>query len=116
MLFPYPHFLFLRKSDLLAAGFAGAAILLLGFSLALGSVLARKISTSCNCFGVSQKNISSWDLLRNTGLIGCALGGLALTLAAPSTLGWLESGLMAASALFFVLIWVHMGEIVAVFK
>ncbi len=116
MLFPYPHFLSPWKSDLLAAGFAGAAILLLGFTFALGSVLARKIATDCNCFGASQKNISSWELLRNSGLIICALCGLALSLISIPTLGLLDSALMAAFALVSVTLWLQVPEIVAVFR
>lgn len=96
-------------------GFLLAALMLAGFSLALASVLARKISTSCNCFGSTEKLVSPYDLLRNAGLITCSAGGLIFSLAPTPWLGWLENGLMAVTALAFVLAWVQVGEIVTLF-
>lgn len=97
-------------------GFLLAALMLLGFSAALVSLLRRRIQTACRCFGASEKPVSRDEIVRNAGLILCALGGLTLSLAAPSPLGWLESGLMGAAALVFVLGWGQVGELVAVFR
>ncbi|MFZ6026954.1 MAG: MauE/DoxX family redox-associated membrane protein [Chloroflexota bacterium] len=97
-------------------GFLLAALMLLAFCGALASVLLREIDTSCNCFGSSEKPVSRWDLVRNAGLIGCALVGLTLTFTTPPPPGWLESVLMFAAALVFVLVWVQVREIVALFQ
>ncbi|NOK58001.1 MAG: hypothetical protein GFH27_549287n305 [Chloroflexi bacterium AL-W] len=59
--------------------FSLAAILLLIFSVALTTVLLRGIQTSCNCFGSSTNPISYADLVRNAGLLLCAVGGAYLT-------------------------------------
>jgi hypothetical protein len=102
----------------LLPGFGLALLLLLLFSAALASVIARSISTSCNCFGTSEKVVTRTDLWRNAGLILCALGGCAglsweggaqetLSLAA-----WVVTGL---GALVFVLVWLQLQEIVSLF-
>ncbi|MFZ6026976.1 MAG: MauE/DoxX family redox-associated membrane protein [Chloroflexota bacterium] len=97
-------------------GFLLAVLLLLAFCAALVSVLWRKIDTSCNCFGASQKPVSPWDLVRNAGLIVCVLAGQALAPLAPPWPGYLESGLMFVAALVFVPVWVQVEEIVALFR
>src|SRR5579885_845280 len=63
---------------LLLPGFALALLLLTLFSGALLSVLARGISTSCNCFGPDQREVSFADLWRNLGFFLCALGGCTI--------------------------------------
>lgn len=109
----------LAGGPFVAWGFLLAALLLLAFCAALASVLLRKIDTSCNCFGASQKPVSPWDLLRNAGLIACALGGCGLQFSRGSVLvalGWLDWGLAAVAALIFVAVWVQVAEIVALFQ
>jgi hypothetical protein len=103
---------------LLKTGFLLAAMLLLIFCGALLSALARKIDTSCHCFGASEKPVSAADIWRNVGLIFCALGGyevLAWTKENQATLGiiaWIFIGLAAS---VFVLIWIQLGEILQLF-
>lgn len=105
-------------NSFLLPGFGLALLLLLIFSSALASVIARNIPTSCNCFGTSEKEITRTDLWRNAGLILCALGGCAdlsweggaqetLSLAA-----WVMTGL---AALAFVIVWLQLQEIVSLF-
>src|ERR1700737_4006721 len=61
--------------SLLLSGFVLATLLLLIFCGALASVLARRLQTACNCFGSSEKNVSSADIWRNLGFILCASVG-----------------------------------------
>lgn len=61
----------------LAMGLILACLLLFIFSIALASVLLRRIRTTCNCFGASGDTVSVYDIGRNVVLIGCALLGLA---------------------------------------
>ena len=79
----------------------GLAIsLLVLFIYALHSVLQRKIQTSCNCFGMSEQKVSSYDIWRNTAIILIAgLGLISLVLnTQPShmdILKWLLSSIVA---------------------
>ena len=95
-------------------GFVLAALLLALFSGALFSVLQRKLEVSCGCFGASEQQVSYYDIVRNSGFIVCAIGGvwLATTTALP---GW-ETFLLAGSAIAFVLIWTHLRDIVGVLQ
>ncbi len=61
---------------LLPIGFVIAAILLALFTGALSLALARHLKVSCNCFSSSQKTVSPYDVVRNSGLILCCLSGL----------------------------------------
>lgn len=56
-----------------AAG--GAALLLGGFTVAVGSAYFRRINIDCGCFGTGGGPITLFTLLRNLGLLGvaCAL-------------------------------------------
>lgn len=97
----------------LGPGFGVAAVLLLVFSAVLGSALARKLETPCNCLGPTEKPISRYDLWRNGGFILCALMGLVI-LALPgrgpvnlSLVEWVLVGLVAA---VFVAVWTQIGE------
>lgn len=110
-------FVFIGGS-LLAIGFSLAAFLLFLFCIALISVLARGIHTSCNCFGTSTKQISRFDIWRNVGFILCALGGygsLAWTKGTPGNTSPLVWGLIGLGAVAFVVIWIQLGEIVQLF-
>lgn len=69
--------LLILGDQFLTAGLILACMLLVVFSIALASVLLRKIQTTCNCFGASGDTVSVYDIGRNIVLIGCALLGLA---------------------------------------
>lgn len=60
----------------LIAGFGLAAGLLLLFSVVLIAALRRRATVSCNCFGASDRPISSHDLARNGALLACCVAGL----------------------------------------
>jgi hypothetical protein len=104
---------------LLAPGFVGAAALLLAFSGALARVLLRKRSVSCSCFGASRRPVVPADIWRNGGLICCALGGYQATRATSGLaprLAALDMALIGLAALAFVAIWLHIAEIVQLFR
>jgi hypothetical protein len=101
-------------NSFLFAGFALAACLLLIFSIALASVLARNMRTSCNCFGSTTKQVSPFDVWRNAGFILCALGGCGLLTAskgAQTSLGLVEVSLVGLGAAVFVAVWTQLSEI-----
>jgi uncharacterized membrane protein YphA (DoxX/SURF4 family) len=103
---------------LLLFGFALAIFLLLIFCVALISVLARQIQTSCNCFGPSEKPVRVTDVWRNLGFILCAFGGwatLAWTRRSPESLGVVEWLLIGICACIFVLLCTQLGEITKLF-
>ena len=111
--------LMIAGGSFLLPGFVLAIALLTMFCGALASVLVRKLHTSCNCFGPSEKPVTVSDLWRNLGFIGCALGGcvtqtwLRETDATVSWLAWIPISL---GALVFVIIWVQVGEIAQLFR
>lgn len=80
-----------------------ALLMLVAFSVALGAVLARGIQTSCNCFGPNQQNISFYEIVRNSGFIGCTFAGwwTGDTSITPNFAEW---SLVGTCALLFVLI------------
>lgn len=100
-------------------GLALGALLLLSFSLALASVLARNIQTSCNCFGASTKPVTSYDLWRNACFISCALGGYTAALNsrnAPFHPELWEMCLTILVAAIFVGVMSQLDEIVRIFR
>ena len=111
--------LMLIGGPLLLDGFALAILLLLIFCATLASVLVRRLHTSCNCFGSSDKPVTLVDIWRNLGLLLCAGGGceaLIWTRGAQVSLegsAWL---FIALGAGVFVLIWTQLGEIVQIFR
>ncbi len=103
---------------LLLPGFYLAIILLLIFSGALASVLVRRLSLPCNCFGPSEKLITYSDVWRNVGFILCALVGCAAFILIQHTSAHLETveGLITGlGASAFVIIWIQLGEIMQIF-
>ncbi len=104
----------------LLIGYGLACSLLLIFSLALLSVVLRKVQTTCHCFGESQQPVSVIDLWRNAGLLLCARVG--------ATTIWLErsEGITASNlwlmllvgliAIVFALVWTQLSEIVRIFR
>lgn len=111
--------LMLIGGSLLTLGFSLAIFLLLLFCIALVSVLARRIHTSCNCFGTSARQVSGFDVWRNAGFILCALAGYAVLAWAKNTqvnLGLVEWVLTGLGAGVFVVIWIQLSEIVQLFR
>ncbi len=111
--------LLLIGGPLLIIGFTLAIFLLLLFCVALVSVLARRIRTSCNCFGTSTKQVSRSDVWRNVGFVLCALvgcGTLAWTKDIQGNLGLLEWALTGLGAVVFIVIWIQLGEIIQLFR
>lgn len=99
----------------LLPGFLLAALLLTVFCGALASVLVRKLGTSCNCFGPSDKPVTGFDVLRNGGLIICALMGMGILFKTKQTgysLSILEWILVGAGATVFLLIWMKLGDVI----
>ncbi len=104
---------------LLLPGFALAILLLCIFCVALVSVLVRKLHTSCNCFGVSEKPVTAADLWRNVGFLLCAGGGCEAeiwTRGGQGGLEWIAWLLIALGAGVFVMLWIQLGEIVQLLR
>lgn len=102
----------------LLSGFLLAIFLLLLFSCVLSYALVRKFSTSCNCFGSSDKLISSTDLLRNAGfLLFASIGGgiSAWFSGNQGNIGLIEWVLIVIGASIFTVTWIQVGEIVQFF-
>ncbi|HLZ64549.1 MAG TPA: MauE/DoxX family redox-associated membrane protein [Ktedonosporobacter sp.] len=110
--------LFFPQLAVLQLGGLGLSlVLLLVFSAALIWVLARRLNVPCGCFGTTDRPVSRLDLLRNAGLMGCAVVALVcMTIAGSSPprppLALLLLGLQAAAC---GLIWTHLDEIVSLF-
>jgi hypothetical protein len=110
--------LMLIGGPFLLYGFALAILLLLIFCSAFASVLVRKLHTSCNCFGASEKPVTQADIWRNVGFLLCAGGGCEALIwmrGAQESLEWMAWLLIALSAGVFVMIWIQLGEIVQIF-
>lgn len=106
------------SGPLLLPGYLLATALLLLFCVALLSVLVRRISTTCSCFGPTNTQVSPIDIVRNTGFITCALAG-CFTLAWPARMDTLNPAAWALSglcALAFVGIWTQLSEIIHLFS
>jgi hypothetical protein len=105
--------------SLLWLAFVSAALLLTIFGFAIAAILKRGIRTSCNCFGVSSNFVSYYDILRNVGLVMFAMVGW-LTLSYSASIEYaiplLERVAIALAAIIFVVIWIHLKEVVKVFE
>jgi len=98
-------------------GFILAITHLVLFSGALILVIARNIQTSCNCFGSSEKTVSYYDVWRNGGLITCASIGLATLNADLSLhLSIPEMGIIFLMTIPFVAVWIHLGDLIQLFR
>lgn len=106
--------LMLLGSQYLPAGFCLAGSLLLTFSAVLVSVLIRKLQTPCNCFGASAKPVSQSDVIRNAGILGCALIGF-FSANTNGDLEVTESILLALMAVTFSVVWIKLGDLAEVF-
>ncbi len=101
---------------LLRTGFLLALGLLVLFTAVLLTALARRLGTSCACFGSTTKPVAGWDVVRNGGLLLCAGAGYWSAGAPLAVLPLAEWSLVAVGAMIFVLIWVQLAEIAQVFK
>lgn len=108
--------LLLLGGELLALAFILAFFLLLSFTIALATVLARKMTISCNCFGYNENSISIYDIFRNSGLILCSCVGFYLiannVVNVNPSLSILEWCFIGFSSLIFVCIWLHLKEVI----
>jgi hypothetical protein len=94
----------------LIVAFPMALLMLLIFTLAMFSVVVRKIENPCSCFGATDNLISGYDVLRNIGFMLWAGIGWHL-IGEPQTLlvwEWLLISLIAAG---FVVIWIRLRYI-----
>jgi hypothetical protein len=105
--------------ELFFLGFLLAAVLLVIFIIAMMSVLSRKIQVSCNCFGSSEKLVSSSDIIRNVILVLFSLGSYGLLVRSAGNLlvlGWLNWGLVSIVAILFVMILLQLKQILQLFR
>lgn len=102
--------LLILGGDWLIVAFPTALMMLLIFTLAMLSVVVRKIENPCSCFGATDNLISGYDVLRNIGFMLWAGIGWDLV-GEPQTLPigeWLLIGLTAAG---FVIVWIRLRHI-----
>lgn len=114
-------FILLIGKSWIAVGFILAILLLSIFCLALISVLARRISTPCNCFGKNSKNdVSIHDIWRNLMIISVSLCGsvLAMTINVNGSrqIAFSEILLTAPAAIITVIFLVNFSDIVHLFS
>lgn len=103
----------------LLPGFLLAILLLLMFSIALLSVLARELQTPCNCFGSSAEPVSRFDVLRNLGFVGCALLGLGVLYnpaGEQANLNVVEFVLLGLMAITFSVMWIKISDFGELFR
>ncbi|MGC0419853.1 MauE/DoxX family redox-associated membrane protein [Embleya sp. AB8] len=94
-------------------GFAVAAALLLGFTVAIGIALRRGRRSSCRCFGASEAPLGARHLARNGVLLAAAVGGIP---GSPAALPPVAGGALAAVAgLIGALLIIMLDDIVDLF-
>lgn len=96
----------------LPIAFLLAMLLLIGFSIALASALWRKLDLNCNCFGRTERRISSHDLIRNLLLTLCSLTGLWMASSATTNLSMGEIVLLALMSAVVLFIVIQLRDIV----
>jgi uncharacterized membrane protein YphA (DoxX/SURF4 family) len=112
-------FLMLVGGFFLLYGYLLSFLMYLAFSIALSSVVIRKIDTSCNCFGPSEKPVTPFHIVRAAGLMvlstvsGAVLYLNKTNLVAPDLAEWV---LMALAGGIFALIWIQLDEIAELFR
>jgi len=95
-------------------GFLLAALMFLSFTIALSSVILRKIKTPCNCFGPDQREVNFGHILRSLGFMVCGVGGVIISTLSGNFLNPLnlvDIFLMGVFAFVFSLIWMQVGDI-----
>ncbi len=103
----------------LEPGFFLSIFLLLLFCSALVSVLHRDIQTSCNCFGSTKKPVAALEVWRDAGFIICASIGSGVLIRSNNGQGHLslaEWSLIGFGAVIFLVLWLHLDEIVQLFQ
>lgn len=108
--------LLLIGGELLPLAFGLALLLLTTFTIALVSVLVRRIQTPCNCFGKRDQPVTYADVWRNAGLVLLSAIGLWTAGQASITLNLVELFLIAVIAIVFVLLWTNLTDIVTLFQ
>jgi hypothetical protein len=95
-------------------GFLLATLMFLSFSIALTSVILRKIKTSCNCFGPDQKDIGFGHVLRSLGFMLCGVGGglmLSFHHGPLEPVGVLYQVFIGIFSVAFVIVWMNIEDI-----
>lgn len=107
----FQNFAFLGALRMVGFG-AGSALLVI-YTGAILSALARHAPITCNCLGASQRRISSWDLVRNAGFVLCGVGGalLAADNRAYAQLHLQEWMLMALLAAIVVVVLINLSDL-----
>jgi len=101
----------------LILGFILALAILTIFTFAMRSVIQRKLSVACNCFGPSKDLVSQATLWRNGVFIACAAIGLLLSVNVPQgSLGVAEIILLGGVASVCVLILIHFEDLAYLFE
>lgn len=104
----------LMGKEFLLLGFLAATLMFASFSIALSSVILRKIKTSCNCFGPDNKGINFGHVIRSFGFMTCGIGGLFISYFQSTSLGsigLLDRILIGIFAIIFVFTWMQIGDI-----
>ena len=98
-------------------GFLIASKMLLAFTIAIASALARKIKTACNCFGTGDNEISNGHVIRNIGFLFCGLPGLAITakLNLYGQYDFFTVLIIGIAAIIFIAIWTNISDILKLF-
>lgn len=102
-------------SVLTTAGFVLAGLLLSGFTVAVATVLRRKVSATCRCFGGSTAApFGRHHVVRNLLLTACAAAGAyASATEAPTTVS--AAALAVPFAAVAALIVIRLDDLVALF-
>jgi hypothetical protein len=99
------------------AGFAVAAVLLAAFSAGVHSMVRRRVTVPCRCFGTGHRPPGPAHLVRNAILFAVAASGLALTAAGagPPPLG-ADAVLACAAGATAALLLVNLDELVVLYR
>lgn len=99
-------------------GFSIAVVLLIIFTIGLWNVLKSDIETSCNCFGISERKISIYDILRNVIVIIIGIMGILTTINSTSNdyLVSISSVIMLPPSIITFIIVTNLQELQSLFK
>ncbi|GIJ43784.1 methylamine utilization protein MauE [Virgisporangium aliadipatigenens] len=105
----------LLLSTLPAAGFAAAAVLLLGFTAAIVTVLRRGTPAACRCFGGGRPaRFRRYHVARNAVLLVVSGIGAAAVRADPPT-RWPEAMVAAAAGIVVAVLVTRLDDLVELF-
>lgn len=105
--------------ELLLFAFALAALLLCAFSIALILVLLRNMTISCNCFGPNQRQVSFYDVFRNTTFFSCSMLGIFVLRNSPYgavNLPTIDLIMLLPIATTFVVVFTNLANLVRMFR